>query len=573
MRTQNYGDWKGDRPGGHHPPTCTCYRCNEEKRQLEPAKEEERRVAEYDKRVAEGQAQAEAQARAETQGRGDERARAARPQPQGQDRQPTGHNPSDRNRSRAKPPRRPPRTPSGAGQRGQRPHRGRSRLAILLWVAFLVAVVGVAAGAFYESDSGLLTLPQDDKPVALVVSVETPTPEPTSTQAPTAALTRVVLQRTPPLPSAPASAPALLPVTTPRPTLAPRPAPTLGPSREEELAGAKKLMLDLINEERVKAGVLQVEMGDNQAAQIHAENSHAGCFSSHWGLDGTKPYMRYTLAGGYQSNAENVSGHSLCTRDSHGYAPNWALDREVRDTVDGFMDSPGHRDNILYPTHRKVNLGIAWDRYNIKVVQHFEGDYVEFERLPTLENGVSRFKGSLRNGATLVPGSETKDLGVQVFYDPPLQELTRGQLARVYSYGYDASVASVTPPARYGYEYESSSFTECISDSLDPLDFPPDEAAPRTPEESSRMHDAAVSAAAKAESSPCTLVRLPWIDASHWAVSKTRFDVRANLGSVLKKHGPGSYTVVLWANVSGESEVVSEYPIFHETEPPDGYNP
>ena len=56
LKIQNYGEWKGDKPGGHHPPACTCYRCNEERRQVEASKEEERRVKEYDRRTAETQA-------------------------------------------------------------------------------------------------------------------------------------------------------------------------------------------------------------------------------------------------------------------------------------------------------------------------------------------------------------------------------------------------------------------------------------------------------------------------------------------------------------------------------------
>ena len=55
LRIQNYGDWGGDKRGGHHPPACTCYRCNEERRRLEASKEEERRVAEYDRRTAESE--------------------------------------------------------------------------------------------------------------------------------------------------------------------------------------------------------------------------------------------------------------------------------------------------------------------------------------------------------------------------------------------------------------------------------------------------------------------------------------------------------------------------------------
>ena len=56
LKIQNYGDWKGDKPGGHHPPACTCYQCNEERRQAEASEEEERRVKEYDRRTAETQA-------------------------------------------------------------------------------------------------------------------------------------------------------------------------------------------------------------------------------------------------------------------------------------------------------------------------------------------------------------------------------------------------------------------------------------------------------------------------------------------------------------------------------------
>ena len=29
LKIQNYGNWEGDRKGGHHPPNCTCYGCNE----------------------------------------------------------------------------------------------------------------------------------------------------------------------------------------------------------------------------------------------------------------------------------------------------------------------------------------------------------------------------------------------------------------------------------------------------------------------------------------------------------------------------------------------------------------
>ena len=66
-------------------------------------------------------------------------------------------------------------------------------------------------------------------------------------------------------------------------------------------------MLELINSERTRAGIPPVTLGDNIAAQLHAESSLANCFSGHWGADGLKPYMRYSLGGVVQSESVIIS--------------------------------------------------------------------------------------------------------------------------------------------------------------------------------------------------------------------------------------------------------------------------
>ena len=124
-------------------------------------------------------------------------------------------------------------------------------------------------------------------------------------------------------------------------------------------------MLQLINEERVRAGVAPVILGDNVAAQLHAESAMENCFSSHWGIDGLKPYMRYSLAGSYQSNGENAYGGNYCITAADGYGGLASIDEEIREAMEDWMDSPDHRANILRPWHKKVNIGLAWDRYNI----------------------------------------------------------------------------------------------------------------------------------------------------------------------------------------------------------------
>ena len=62
-----------------------------------------------------------------------------------------------------------------------------------------------------------------------------------------------------------------------------------------------------------------------------------------------KPLYRYALAGGDQYTAENGSGIDYCPKASDNYRINrpalW--ESEVRETVAGWMSSPGHRRNLL----------------------------------------------------------------------------------------------------------------------------------------------------------------------------------------------------------------------------------
>ena len=162
-----------------------------------------------------------------------------------------------------------------------------------------------------------------------------------------------------------------------------------------------ELMLALINEARVEAGLSAVVRGDNGAAQVHADNSLANCISSHWSVDGLTPNMRYSLAGGYQSANENVYGSDYCRLPNQGYSAISSAAEEVREAMEGWMDSPGHRDNILKPRQRKVNIGLAWDRYNFAAVQQFEGDYIEYTILPSINGGVLSMEGKVKNGANL----------------------------------------------------------------------------------------------------------------------------------------------------------------------------
>ena len=307
-------------------------------------------------------------------------------------------------------------------------------------------------------------------------------------------------------------------------------------------------------------------LGNNNAAQLHAEASLEGCYSSHWGSDGLKPYMRYSLAGGYQSNGENGSGLDYCIERSDGYTALPAIRTEIRKTMTGWMGSPGHRRNILEKNHRKVNIGLAWDRYNLMAVQHFEGDYVEYETLPEFDKGKLRLEGKVKNGARFDVGDT---IPVEIFYDPPPHPLTPGQLSRTYCYGLGQPIAYVREPLTGGWYYDEDILRTTYKPCVSPYDISPNAAAPQSYTQAHAHWQQAYNANQSIAEIPAVMQA---VTASVWETKGNDFQITADLSDVLKTHGPGVYTVILWGVLNGSPEIISEYSIFHDIPRPGGYD-
>ena len=345
---------------------------------------------------------------------------------------------------------------------------------------------------------------------------------------------------------------------TPTLTATPTPTPILTAA---EISNLRQYALGLINKDRADHGLPPVQLGQNIAAQLHAEASLENCFSSHWGMDGLKPYMRYSLAGGYQSNGENAYGSDYCIKPHENYLPLESIKQEIEDAMKSLMDSPGHRRNILDPTHKKVNIGLAWDRFNIVAYQHFEGDYVEYDSLPTIEGTVLSISGRVKNGVRF---SGVSDLSVQVYYDPPFHPLTRGQLSRTYCYDNGRPVASLRWPLYSGAYWPTHEYTTTHEPCPSPYDVSPEARAPSSPFEAHEFWLNAYGASLEMEPE---FITVPWITALAWNAVGTDFSVKADMGSL----PAGVYTVMLWAPLGGELIVISQYSIFHEVTPPDTY--
>jgi uncharacterized protein YkwD len=164
----------------------------------------------------------------------------------------------------------------------------------------------------------------------------------------------------------------------------------------------------------------------NAAAQTHAQDMFSGYFMSHWGLDGLKPYMRYTIAGGLGSEQENsaYSGWFDKSVDPNSYK---TLDAktEIKALEDAMMaelpPNDGHRKAILNKWATSVNLGIANDTKRLALAQQFESDDIEYTQPPTLSGNTLSLSGHFTQ-----PINELNN--ITIYFDPLPTPLTADQL-------------------------------------------------------------------------------------------------------------------------------------------------
>lgn len=216
------------------------------------------------------------------------------------------------------------------------------------WPGFVAAVMAVAMlSACEDSESDVMIAKPATSHWPWETSPPTSTPEPVAPkEAPT-----VVVTFTPAATEEPTATPeptespeptaTATPTAAPSPTSAP-PAPDDPPDGSDGLATA---VVELTNVERVRHGCPELRVDDRltAAAQGHSEDMAERNYFSHESPEGEGPGERARAEGYPWWSGENIA---------RGY-------RTAAAVVDGWMDSEGHRANILNCDSVAIGVGVA----------------------------------------------------------------------------------------------------------------------------------------------------------------------------------------------------------------------
>ncbi|MEV8097563.1 sigma-70 family RNA polymerase sigma factor [Kitasatospora sp. NPDC085879] len=234
-----------------------------------------------------------------------------------------------------------PRSHRRGGSRsgGRGAHRGVSaRPRMPLAVGGTVAVTAATAAIIAVAMPGPGTRTTAEPPAAPAqVQAEVSTPQPPSPSAS-------------PTPS-PSASPTPTPSASPTPTRTPSPKPTptatrsKSPAPDPSTLSIKQQVVQLVNEERSKVGCTPVKSDDKLelAAQRHSDDMAARNFFDHTNPDGQGPQPRIDAAGyKWSSWGENIARGQ---RDAAAVMKSW-------------MDSPGHKANILNCGFTDLGVGV-----------------------------------------------------------------------------------------------------------------------------------------------------------------------------------------------------------------------
>lgn len=200
-----------------------------------------------------------------------------------------------------------------------------------------------------------------------------------------------------------------------------------------DITQVERVVVDLINEDRRKAGLPLVTWDETAAksARQHVSIEANNGFISHWGLDGEKPQRRYTLAGGLDAVDENESVTLWLEGGFQGVSKEQLktiVAEHQSAMVNELPPNDGHRKNILDPHHTGVGVAIVVGKYGVAMAQEFTNHYSVMTPLPhtATPGSTVTLKGRIDKGYQIK--------GIYGVWEPLPRPMTREQLMQTHSY-------------------------------------------------------------------------------------------------------------------------------------------
>jgi uncharacterized protein YkwD len=212
-------------------------------------------------------------------------------------------------------------------------------------------------------------------------------------------------------------------------------------------------LLNLVNQERaaVGAGALKLDELACRVAKAHAVEMAQNNFLSHWGLDGRKPYHRYSFAGGTDANEEN---DSQAEHDAAATSEDVASDLILmhRSMYEEKPPNDGHRKTMLGPQHTHVGFGVAAEGSHVRLSELYLARYVAIDRYAMKQKPGSTF---LFSGRVLNPRFEVQ--GIDVCYEALPTPPALGWLRVLRPYGLPQDRETLYPKLADGFHYDDGS--------------------------------------------------------------------------------------------------------------------
>ncbi len=203
-------------------------------------------------------------------------------------------------------------------------------------------------------DPDLSAMPTD-------IPTESPTPSPTPKATPSPTSTPKATKKPRPTPTA-----------TPEPTEKPTPSPTASPTQKPKprdvdidfLSQVESEIVRLCNIEREKLGLKPLisnprldEIARYKSEEMGLYNyfEHKSPISGYQSWDLAKKVFGYE----YRSFGENIWMKRATASNPKQYLPTFKANITASEIVDGWMNSEGHRENILSTKYGKIGVGVV----------------------------------------------------------------------------------------------------------------------------------------------------------------------------------------------------------------------